>query len=132
LRCFFADTSSKGDRADGQRPEDFASLSDEARRDVESRQQELGREVARRGRKQQEIMRDMERDIQLIERRFCESLLIPIVNRMKEELKNEEWTAPTYLNLFGTIDRVVDRFGRVVTNFTGSSRDHFCERTAVI
>lgn len=26
--------------------------------------------------------------------------------------------APTYKNLFGTIDRVVDRFGRVVTNFT--------------
>lgn len=27
-------------------------------------------------------------------------------------------TAPTYRNLFGTIDRVVDRYGRVVTNFT--------------
>jgi ATP-dependent Lon protease len=27
-------------------------------------------------------------------------------------------SAPTYLNLFGTIERVVDRFGRVVTNFT--------------
>jgi ATP-dependent Lon protease len=27
-------------------------------------------------------------------------------------------TAPTYLNLFGTIERVVDRFGRLVTNFT--------------
>lgn len=26
--------------------------------------------------------------------------------------------SPTYLNLFGTIERVVDRFGRVVTNFT--------------
>lgn len=26
--------------------------------------------------------------------------------------------APTYKNLFGTIDRVVDRFGRVVANFT--------------
>jgi ATP-dependent Lon protease len=26
--------------------------------------------------------------------------------------------APTYLNLFGTIERVVDRFGRLVTNFT--------------
>jgi predicted ATP-dependent protease len=27
-------------------------------------------------------------------------------------------SAPTYLNLLGTIDRVVDRCGRVVTNFT--------------
>src|SRR5512145_203756 len=27
-------------------------------------------------------------------------------------------SAPTYLNLFGTIERVVDRFGRIVTNFT--------------
>lgn len=27
-------------------------------------------------------------------------------------------SAPTYLNLFGTIERVVDRFGRLVTNFT--------------
>ncbi|RPI82557.1 MAG: ATP-dependent protease, partial [Planctomycetaceae bacterium] len=27
-------------------------------------------------------------------------------------------TSPTYRNLFGTIDRVVDRYGRVVTNFT--------------
>jgi ATP-dependent Lon protease len=26
--------------------------------------------------------------------------------------------SPTYLNLFGTIERVVDRFGRLVTNFT--------------
>ena len=27
-------------------------------------------------------------------------------------------SSPSYLNLFGTIERVVDRFGRVVTNFT--------------
>jgi ATP-dependent Lon protease len=27
-------------------------------------------------------------------------------------------TSPTYLNLFGTIERVVDRFGHIVTNFT--------------
>ncbi len=27
-------------------------------------------------------------------------------------------SSPTYLNLFGTIERVVDRFGRLVTNFT--------------
>ncbi|HLN85993.1 MAG TPA: Lon protease family protein, partial [Candidatus Limnocylindrales bacterium] len=113
-------------------------------------------------------------------RRFCESLLVPILGRMAEALTNDEVnvyleevrehvlnnlddfkeapavtmalpfmpsprerdpyleyevntvvdnaktagapivveSAPTYLNLFGTIERVVDRFGRVVTNFT--------------
>lgn len=163
-----------------QRPEDFASLPEAERRDVESRQQELGVEMERLARKQHEIMHEMEADIRSIERRFCESLLIPIISHMQEELKNEEVstylaevkdhvldnldnfkeipaspmdlpfmpaprerdpfleyevnvvvdngktsgapiiveTAPTYLNLFGTIERVVDRFGRVVTNFT--------------
>ena len=163
-----------------QRPEDFASLSETERRDVETRQQELNVEMERVARNQQEIMREMEQDIQLIERHFCESLLMPIIKRMEEQLKNEEVntylvevkdhvldnlddfkevpaasmalpfmpaprerdpfleyevnvvvdnaktegapivieSAPTYLNLFGTIERVVDRFGRVVTNFT--------------
>jgi ATP-dependent Lon protease len=163
-----------------QRPEDFASLPETERQDVERRQQELGIEMERLARKQQELMREMESDIRTIERRFCESLLNPIISRMQEALKNEEIdtylgevkehvldnldefkeppaapmalpfippprerdpfleyevnvivdnsktngapiiveTAPTYLNLFGTIERVVDRFGRVVTNFT--------------
>ena len=163
-----------------QRPEDFASLSETERRDVETRQQELNVEMERVARNQQEIMREMEQDIQLIERHFCESLLMPIIKRLEEQLKNEEVntylvevkdhvldnlddfkevpaasmalpfmpaprerdpfleyevnvvvdnaktegapivieSAPTYLNLFGTIERVVDRFGRVVTNFT--------------
>jgi ATP-dependent Lon protease len=163
-----------------ERPEDFASLAEDERRDVERRQQELGLEMERLGRKQHEMMREMEEDIRLVERRFCEHLLVPILDRMKEELKNEEVnaylaevknhlldnledfkevqavpmvfpfmqaprerdpfleyevnvvvdnaktegapiiieSAPTYLNLFGTIERVVDRFGRVVTNFT--------------
>jgi len=163
-----------------QRPEDVASLSETERRDVESRQQELNVEMERLARNQQEIMREMEQDIQLIERHFCESLLTPIIKRMEEKLKNEEVnaylaevkahvldnlddfkevpaasmalpfmpaprerdpfleyevnvvvdnakaegapiiieSAPTYLNLFGTVERVVDRFGRVVTNFT--------------
>jgi predicted ATP-dependent protease len=163
-----------------QRPEDIGSLSETERRDVESRQQELNVEMERLARKQQEIMREMEQDIQLIERHFCESLLTPIIKRMEEKLKNEEVnaylaevkahvldnlddfkevpaasmalpfmpaprerdpfleyevnvvvdnlktkgapiiieSAPTYLNLFGTVERVVDRFGRVVTNFT--------------
>jgi hypothetical protein len=34
-------------------------------------------------------------------------------------------SAPTYLNMFGTIERVVDRFGRVVTNFTRIKSGHF-------
>ena len=74
-------------------PEDFASLSETERRDVETRQQELSIEMERVARNQQEIMREMEQDIQLIERHFCESLLIPIIKRMEEKLKNEEANA---------------------------------------
>ena len=163
-----------------QRPQDFAGLPEEERREVERRQQELTIEMERLARKQHEIMREMEEDIRLVERRFCESALIPILERMEQEFHNEEVaaylaevkdqvlnnlddfkettagsmafpfmapprerdpfleygvnvvvdngktegapiiveSAPTYLNLFGTIERVVDRFGRVVTNFT--------------
>ena len=163
-----------------QRPEDFASIPEAERQEVENRQQELSVEMERLARKQQDIMREMETDIRSIERRFCERLLIPIVSRMEEELKNDEVniylaevkehvldnlddfkevpaastgfpfvppprerdpfleyevnvvvdnaktkgapviveSAPTYLKMFGTIERVVDRFGRVVTNFT--------------
>jgi predicted ATP-dependent protease len=163
-----------------QRPQDFAALPDEERREVERRQQELSAEMERMARKQQELMREMEADIRTIEQRFCEGLLTPMLRRMELELANEEVniylaevrshalsnlddfkeapqmtfampfmpaprerdpyleyeinvvvdnaetqgapilveSAPTYLNLFGTIERVVDRFGRVVTNFT--------------
>jgi ATP-dependent Lon protease len=163
-----------------QRPQDFAALPEEQRREVEKRQQELSLEMERLARKQQEIVREMEEDIHAIEQRFCESLLAPIVQRIEYELANDEVnlylaevrnqvlnnlddfkeapatpfampfmpaprerdpyleyevnivvdnaqtngapiiveSAPTYLNLFGTIERVVDRFGRVVTNFT--------------
>lgn len=163
-----------------QRPQDFAQLGEDERREVERRQQELNIELERLARKQQEIMREMEEEIRIVERRFCESLLVPILNRMETELSNPEVTtylaevrdhilgnlddfkdsqaapmalpfmpaprerdpyleyevnvvvdnaatkgapiivesSPTYLNLFGTIERVVDRFGRVVTNFT--------------
>ena len=163
-----------------QRPQDFASLPEEERQEVERRQQALTIEMERLTRKQQEIMREMERDIRTIERRFCESLLDPILTRIEAELKNDEVniylvevrehiltnlddfketpaapmafpfmapprerdpyleyevnvvvdngktegapivieSSPTYLNMFGTIERVVDRFGRVVTNFT--------------
>ena len=163
-----------------QKPQDFSALPDEERREVERRQQELTAEMERLARRQQEIMREMEEDIRAVERRFCESLLIPILEQMEKELANKEVTvylnevkehvlnnlddfketpagaiafpfgpaprerdpfleydvnvvvdnsqthgapiivegSPTYLNLFGTIERVVDRFGRVVTNFT--------------
>jgi len=163
-----------------QKPADFAALPEDERREVERRQQDLNIELERLARRQQEIMREMEEDIRLVERRFCESLLLPILGRIAEALNNEEVnlyleevrehvlnnlddfkeapapamtlpfmgsarerdpyleyevnvvvdntntvgapiiveSAPTYLNLFGTIERVVDRFGRVVTNFT--------------
>ncbi len=163
-----------------QRPQDFAALTEEERREVERRQQELSAEMERIGRKQQEIMRAMEEDIRQVERRFCEHLLIPILSRIEREIPKDEVkaylqevrkhilsnlddfketpaggmafpfapppkerdpyleynvnvivdnantqgppiiveSAPTYLNMFGTIERVVDRFGRVVTNFT--------------
>lgn len=163
-----------------QRPQDFAALSEEDRREVERRQQELSVEMERLARKQQELMREMEEDIRAVERRFCEKLLVPILQKVEGEFDNEEIdlylaevkshvlnhlddfkeapptpfampfmpaprerdpyleyevnvivdnaqvkgapiiveSAPTYLNLFGTIERVVDRFGRVVTNFT--------------
>ena len=78
-----------------QRPQDFASLTDDERREVERRQQGLANEMERLSRKQQEIMREMEEDIRSIERRFCERLLMPILGRIKEELKNEE--VNTYL-----------------------------------
>jgi ATP-dependent Lon protease len=162
------------------RPDDFANLSEEQKQELERRQQELTAEMERLARKQQEIMREMEEDIRIVERRFCENLLRPILNRMERELANDEVnlylaevrehvldnlddfketpatmmslpfmppprerdpffeydvnvmvdnghtrgapvvveSAPTYLNLFGTVERVVDRFGRVVTNFT--------------
>jgi predicted ATP-dependent protease len=163
-----------------QQPQDFAALPEEQRREIERRQQELSLEMERLARRQQEIMREMEEDIHKIEQRFCESLLVPILQRIEYELGNDEVnlylaevrnhvlenlddfkeappmsvampfmpaprerdpyleyevnivvdnaetkgapiiveSAPTYLNLFGTIERVVDRFGRVVTNFT--------------
>jgi predicted ATP-dependent protease len=163
-----------------QRPQDFANLAEEERREVEKRQQELSAEMERISRKQHEIVHEMEQDIRQVERRFCENLLIPILDRIETEVTNEEVTSylaevkdnvlnnlddfkeapapmmslpfmpparerdpyleyevniivdnaktqgapiivessPTYLNLFGTIERVVDRFGRVVTNFT--------------
>jgi ATP-dependent Lon protease len=187
-RGFQLQTSSRGhiyfapvvDGKPLQRPQDFAALTEEQHREVDRRQQELSVEMERLARKQQELMREMEGDIRAIEQRFCENLLVPILQRIERELGDEEVnfylgevknhvlnhlddfkeappapfgmpfmaaprerdpyleydvnvvvdnaqtrgapviveSAPTYLNLFGTIERVVDRFGRVVTNFT--------------
>lgn len=187
-RGFQLQTSSRGhlyfipivDGKPVQRPQDFAALPESEQREIERRQQELAVEMERIARKQQELMREMEKDIRQIEQRFCENLLVPILQRIERELGNEEVviylaevknhilntledfkesgpapfalpfmpvprerdpyleyevnvvvdnaetkgapimveSAPTYLNLFGTIERVVDRFGRVVTNFT--------------
>jgi ATP-dependent Lon protease len=163
-----------------QNPGDVEALPEAERQDIERRQQELSAELERIGQKQNEIMRELEEDIRMVERRFCEKLLLPMLSRLENELTNEEVntyltevkdhilnnlddfkeappamtvlpmmsaggernpyleydvnvvvdnaktkgppiiveSAPTYLNLFGTIERVVDRFGRVVTNFT--------------
>jgi predicted ATP-dependent protease len=163
-----------------QGPEDFDRLTEQEKQDIENRQQELAAEMERLTHKQNEILREMTEDIRLVERRFCERLLVPILAEIEKQIQNEEVAtylgevkenvlkniddfkdtptgmmafpfapppherdpfleyevnvvvdnakttgapilvecAPTYLNLFGTIERVVDRFGRVVTNFT--------------
>lgn len=163
-----------------QRPDDLAQLSEAQQQQVEKQQQELVEEMLQLAGKQREIMRQMEEDIRLIERKFCENLLNPLISAIEREMNSEKVslylsevkehildhlddfkegpavqapfpfmppvqerdlfldydvnvvvdnsqnqgppvlveTSPTYLNLFGTIERVVDRFGRVVTNFT--------------
>ncbi|HWP58943.1 MAG TPA: AAA family ATPase [Candidatus Acidoferrales bacterium] len=162
-------------------PEEFSRLSSEEQEAIGRRQQELAVEMERLGRKQHEVLREMESDIRLVERRFCENLLSPLIADIQGAIQNQEVddylaevkehildnlddfkggerglpfapfgqtpaqerdpfleyevnvivdnagtkgapvlveTSPTYLNLFGTIERVVDRFGRIVTNFT--------------
>ncbi|HVO91957.1 MAG TPA: Lon-like protease helical domain-containing protein, partial [Terriglobales bacterium] len=97
-RGFQLQTSSRGhiyfipviDGKPLQRPQDFAALPEEQRRELERRQQELSVEMERLARKQQEIMREMEEDIHTIEQRFCESLLVPILQRIEYELGNDE------------------------------------------
>src|SRR3989337_918514 len=49
---------------------------------------------------------------------FLYGVNVVVDNRKTEGAPIIVESAPTYLNLFGTIERVVDRFGRVVTNFT--------------
>ncbi|HWO43003.1 MAG TPA: ATP-binding protein [Candidatus Eisenbacteria bacterium] len=164
-----------------EKPEQFSSLPPAEQEEIGRRQQELAVEMERFGRKQQEVMREMEADVRLVERRFCEELLNPLIHEIEKQMENQEVsayladvkehmlnnlddfkegdrpaaltpfappslrerepfieyqvnvvvdnsetkgapvlveTSPTYRNLFGTIERVVDRFGRIVANFT--------------
>ncbi|MBI4525673.1 MAG: AAA family ATPase [Deltaproteobacteria bacterium] len=163
-----------------QSPEEFSRLSEQERKDIDRRQHELMAEMSQLTNKQRDLIRQMEEDIRLVERRFCDNLLTPLIGAIEREIDNAEVTAylgevrehildnlddfkeapaapspfamfpmvreqdpfleyevnvivdnsntggapvlvemsPSYLNLFGTIERVVDRFGRVVTNFT--------------
>lgn len=163
-----------------QTPEEFSQLTPEQQGEIEKKQQELMAEMAQLASKQRGVIREMEVDIRLVERRFCEKLLTPLIAAIERDINSgdvssylaevkkhildnldefKEGTAaqgpfglmaplrdrdafleyevnvlvdnsetkgapvlvessPTYLNLFGTIERVVDRFGRVVTNFS--------------
>ena len=161
-------------------PEEFARLSPEQQQEIEKNQREFAAEMSAFPSRQQEIMRAMVEDVRLIERRFCEALLTPILATISREVKSPEVdeylaevkthiidnldnfkeperqssvmpllppvppqdlfleyevnvivdnsategvpvlveSSPTYPNLFGSIERVVDRGGRLVTNFT--------------
>ncbi len=161
-------------------PEEFARLSDEQQQAIATNQRRVAEELAAFTTKQQEILRAMAEDVHLVEKRFGEALLTPMLAAISREMDNpevEEYLAevkahiidnlddfkeqerpssplpflfappsqdpfleydvnvvvdnthtngapvlvessPTYLNLFGTIERVVDRSGRLVTNFT--------------
>ncbi|HKA56164.1 MAG TPA: ATP-binding protein, partial [Candidatus Binatia bacterium] len=161
-------------------PEEFTRLSEEQQQAIAANQRQLADELAAFTAKQQEIMRAMAEDVRLVEKRFGEALLTPLLAAISREMnsadvdkyldqvkahiiehlddfKEQERPAPalpflpapspqepfleydvnvvvdnthttgapvlvegspTYLNLFGTIERVVDRGGRLVTNFT--------------
>jgi ATP-dependent Lon protease len=161
-------------------PEEFARLSPEEQQQIEANQRQVAEELAAFSTKQQEILRAMAEDVRMVERRFGEALLNPLLAAIRREMENPEVDtylaevkthiienlddfkeqerqspslpflpptpprdlfleydvnvvvdnsqtrgapvlvegSPTYLNLFGTIERVVDRFGRLVTNFT--------------
>lgn len=174
-----------------EKHEEFTSLPEEEQKVIEHNRNALIKEIADFPSKQQNIMRAMAEDIRLVERRFGEQLLTPLLERVTQELSTSEVaeaaeaaeikeylaevkdhivdnlddfkeseqaesnlpffpagfarerdpfleyevnvvvdnsattgapvlveSSPTYLNVFGTIERVVDRNGRVVTNFT--------------
>lgn len=161
-------------------PEEFTRLSEEQRKAIAANQRQVAQELAAFTTKQQEIMRAMAEDVRLVEKRFGEALLTPLLAAISQEMNRAEVeqylaevkahiiehlddfkeqerpappfpflpvpspqelfleydvnvvvdnthtkgapvlveSSPTYLNLFGTIERVVDRGGRLVTNFT--------------
>ncbi len=161
-------------------PEEFERLTPEQRQQIEANQRQLAEQVAAFSAKQQEILRAMAEDVHLVEKRFGDVLLTPLLanisgeaasaevdeylNEVKENIienlddfKEPERQSPqppflppisprelfleydvnvivdnshtqgapvliegspTYPNLFGAIERVVDRAGRLVTNFT--------------
>jgi lon-related putative ATP-dependent protease len=161
-------------------PEEFTRLSEEQQKAIAANQRQLADELAAFTSKQQEIMRAMAEDVRLVEKRFGEALLTPLLAAISREMNSPEVekylaevkahiiehlddfkeqeqptpalpflpapapqerfleydvnvvvdnthtkgapvlveSSPTYLNLFGTIERVVDRGGRLVTNFT--------------
>jgi ATP-dependent Lon protease len=161
-------------------PEEFSRLSPEEQKRIEENQRPVAEAMAAFTTKQQEILRAMSEDVRLVEKRFGDALLTPLLTNIRQEMKNPEVdeylnevkahiienlddfktqdrqgpafpflpslpprelfleydinvvvdnahtqgapvlieSSPTYLNLFGTIERVVDRSGRLVTNFT--------------
>jgi ATP-dependent Lon protease len=161
-------------------PEEFDRLSKEEQQRIAINQRQLAEEVAAFTIKQQEILRAMTEDVHLVEKRFGDALLTPLLAGISREMGNPEVddylkeakaniienlddfkeperqgpqlpflppisprelfldydvnvvvdnarthgapvlieSSPTYLNLFGAIERVVDRGGRLVTNFT--------------
>ncbi|MFO1044958.1 MAG: AAA family ATPase [Planctomycetaceae bacterium] len=58
----------------------------------------------------------LETDVQ--ERFFEYQVNVLVSNRGQDQAPVVIESAPTYRNLFGTVDRIVDRLGHVVTNFT--------------
>jgi lon-related putative ATP-dependent protease len=160
-------------------PEEFTRLSEAEQKTIAANQRQVAEELATFTAKQQEIRRAMAEDVRLVEKRFGEALLDPLLARISREMSNPEVdkylaevkthiienlddfkeqeqpatpfpfmsapprelfleyqvnvvvdnthtkgapvlleSSPTYVNLFGTIERVVDRGGRLVTNFT--------------
>lgn len=165
-------------------PEELEKLSDEDKKAIEEKEQELAREAARLSRRQDEIMRQLSEDVEGAERKFAAGIIQPMIETIKEAHSNNEKLltyldkvqehlldnlsqfqekqkgkqaqlmammgggappephfleykvnvvvdhsksqtapivveeAPTYLNLFGSIERTADQHGRLVTNFT--------------
>jgi len=163
-------------------PEEYSKLDEKIKEEFSRKQGELAVEMEKMARSQQELIREMEHDILEIEKRFCENIMRPLINKISQEIGDESCSAylenvaghilenlddfkeapaapqmpfalaampgaekdpfleyevnivvdnsshsgppvivegaPGYMKLFGTIERVVDRFGRLVTNFT--------------